>query len=209
MFNNYLKIALRNLKRNKTYSFLNILGLTVGILVCILIFLYVQDELSYDEFYKKADQIYRIVNRGNIRGNHIELPFVSGPWGPAMVDEFPEVLKAIRIKTPDSRWTIKYGDRKFFEKGLYFADPDFFKVFDVELVAGDPETALDAPYSIVITEEMAKKYFKDENPLGKIILADLWLNLNVTGIMKKHPSSSHMNFDFLVNFETLLNFANT
>ena len=200
MFNNYLKIALRNLKRNKTYLFLNILGLTVGILVCILIFLYVQDELSYDEFYKKADRIYRIVNRGNIRGNHIELPFVSGPWGPAMVDEFPEVLKAVRIKTPDSRWTIKYGDIKFFEKGLYFADPDFLEVFDVELMAGDPETALDAPYSIVITEEMAKKYFKDENPLGKIILADLWLNLNVTGIMKKHPSSSHMNFDFTDSF---------
>ena len=204
MFKNYLKITLRNLKRHKGYFFINISGLIVGIVVCILIFLYVKDELSYDKFNKKADRIYRIVNSGNIRGNHIEVPLVSGPWGPAMVDEFPEVLKAVRLKVPESRWTIKYEDKKFFEKGFYFADPSFLEVFDIEIVSGDPENVLDAPYSIVITEEMAKKYFADENPIGKVISADLWLNLNVTGIMKKHPSTSHMNFNFLANFETLL-----
>ncbi len=204
MYGNYLKISLRNLKKNKTYSILNILGLTVGIVVSILIFLYIQDELSYDKFYENSDRIYRIVNKATIRGNPIETPLVSGPWGPAMVDEFPEVSKAVRIKTPESRWTLRYEDQKFFEKGLYFVDLAFLEVFDIELVAGDPETALEAPHSLVLTEEMARKYFKDENPLGKIITADLWLNLTITGIMKKHPPSTHMDFDFLVSFETLL-----
>jgi putative ABC transport system permease protein len=133
--------------------------LATGIVCCLLILVYVQDELSYDKYHEKSNQIYRIVNAGVIRGNQIEMPLVSGPWGPAMVEEFPEVLKAVRIKPPDSRWVISHEERKFPEKGLYFADPTFFEVFDVEMVVGDPETALDAPYSMVITEEMAEKYF--------------------------------------------------
>ena len=103
MLKNYIKIALRNLVRHKGYTFINIFGLATGIICCLLILVYVQDELSYDKYHEKADQIYRIVNAGIIRGNQIEIPVVSGPWGPAMVDEFPEVLKAVRIKPPDSR----------------------------------------------------------------------------------------------------------
>jgi len=203
MLKNYIKIALRNLIRHKGYTFINIFGLATGIICCFLILVYVQDELSYDRYHGKADQIYRIINAGVIRGNQIEMPLVSGPWGPAMVEEFPEVLKAVRIKPPDSRWVINYGDTKYFEKGLYFADPTFFEVFDVEMVIGNPETVLEAPYSMVITEEMAEKYFGEEDPIGKIIVGDNWMNFNITGIMKKHPSSTHMNYDFLVNFETL------
>ncbi len=204
MFGNYFKITIRNLRRNRTYSILNVLGLSVGIVVGIFIFMYIRDELSYDRFYQDEGSIYRIVNRATIRGNPIEMPQVSGPWGPALVDEFPEVLKAVRIKVPESRWNIRYQDLKFFEKGLYFADPTFLEVFDVEMIVGDPETALAAPYSIVLTEEMAQKYFPDEDPLGKILTADIWLELTVTGVMKKHPASTHMDYDFLVNFETLL-----
>jgi putative ABC transport system permease protein len=204
MFGNYLKITIRNLKRNRTYSVLNVLGLSVGIVVSIFIFLYIRDELSYDKYYRYADHIYRIVNRATLRGNPIEMPLVSGPWGPAMVDEFPEVVEAVRIKVPESRWTLRYEDLKFFEKGLYFADPAFLKLFDVEMVAGDPDTALAAPYSVVLTEEMARKYFQDDDPLGRIITADIWLELTVTGIIKKHPAATHMDYDFLVNFETLL-----
>ena len=203
MLKNYIKIAFRNLIRQKGYTFINIFGLATGIICCLLILVYVQDELSYDKYHEKADQIYRIVNAGVIRGNQIEIPLVSGPWGPAMVEEFPEVLKAVRIKPPDSRWVIEHGNRKFPEKGLYFVDPSFFEVFDVEMVVGDPETALDAPYSMMITEEMAEKYFGEENPIGKIIVGDNWMNFNITGIMRKHPPSTHMNYDFLANFETL------
>jgi len=203
MLKNYIKIAFRNLIRHKGYTFINIFGLATGIICCLLILVYVQDELSYDRYHEKADQIYRIVNAGVIRGNQIEIPLVSGPWGPAMVEEFPEVLKAVRIKPPDSRWVIAHEEKKFPEKGLYFADPTFLEVFDVEMVMGDPETALDAPYSMVMTEEMAEKYFGDEDPIGKIIVGDNWMNFNITGIMKKHPSSTHMDYDFLVNFETL------
>jgi putative ABC transport system permease protein len=203
MLKNYIKIAFRNLVRHKGYTFINIFGLATGIICCLLILVYVQDELSYDKYHEKAEQIYRIVNAGVIRGNQIEMPLVSGPWGPAMVEEFPEVLKAVRIKPPDSRWVIEHGEKKFPEKGLYFTDPTFFEVFDVEMAVGDPDTALDAPYSMVITEEMAEKYFGEEDPIGKIIIGDNWMNFNITGIMKKHPPSTHMNYDFLVNFETL------
>ncbi len=204
MNRNIFKIFLRSLKRNKTYSILNVLGLSVGIVVSIFIFIYVRDELSYDKFYKNSDRIYRIVNRATIHGRPIETPSVSGPWGPAMINEFPELSKAVRIKVPESRWTLRYKDLKFFEKGLYFADPTFLEVFDVELVAGDSETALDAPYSVILSEEMARKYFRDDDPLGEIVTADIWLQLTVTGVMKKHPASTHMDYDFLVNFETLL-----
>jgi putative ABC transport system permease protein len=203
MLKNYIKIAFRNLIRYRAYTFINIFGLAIGIICCLLILVYVQDELSYDRYHEKADQIYRIINAGTIRGNQIEIPLVSGPWGPAMVEEYPEVLKAVRIKPPDLRWVIEHGDRKFFEKGVYFVDPAFFEVFDVEMVAGDPETVLDVPYSMVITEDMAEKYFGEEDPVGKIIVGDNWMNFNITGIMKKHPPSTHMNYDFLANFETL------
>jgi len=203
MLRNYIKIAFRNIIRYKGYTFINIFGLATGIICCLLILVYVQDELSYDRYHDNADQIYRIINAGIIRDNQIEIPLVSGPWGPAMVEEFPEVLKAVRIKPPDSRWVIKHEDRKFFEKGLYFVDSTFFEIFDVEMVTGDPETALNVPYSMVITEEMSEKYFGEEDPIGKVIVGDNWMNFNITGIMKKHPPSTHMNYDFLVNFETL------
>ncbi len=203
MLKNYIKIALRNLIRHKGYTFINTFGLATGIMCCFLILVFVQDELSYDKYHESADQIYRIVNAGVIRGNQIEMPLVSGPWGPAMVEEFPEVLKAVRIKPPDSRWVISYGEKKFPEKGLYFVDPTFFDIFDVEMVVGDPETILDAPYSMVLTEEMAEKYFGKEDPIGKILIGDNWMNFNITGIMKKHPTSTHLDYDFLVNFETL------
>jgi len=203
MLKNYIKIAFRNIVRHKGYTFINIFGLATGIICCLLILVYVQDELSYDRYHEKADQIYRIINAGVIRGNQIEIPLVSGPWGPAMVEELPEVLKAVRIKPPDSRWVIEHGEKKFPEKGLYFVDPTFFEVFDVEMVVGNPAHVLDAPYSMVITEEMAEKYFGSEDPIGKIIVGDNWMNFNVTGIMRKHPPSTHMNYDFLVSFETL------
>jgi putative ABC transport system permease protein len=203
MLKNYIKIALRNFVRHRGYTFINIFGLATGIVCCLLILVYLQDELSYDKYHEKAAQIYRIVNAGVIRGNQIEMPLVSGPWGPSMVEEFPEVLKAVRIKPPDSRWVISYEEIKYPEKGVYFADPAFFEVFDVEMIIGDPETVLDAPYSMIITEEMAEKYFDEENPIGKILTGDNWMNFNITGIMKKHPPSTHMDYDFLVNFETL------
>ncbi len=203
MLKNYFTIAVRNIVRHKGYTFINILGLATGIICCLLILVYVQDELSYDRYHEKSDQIYRIINAGVIRGNQIEMPLVSGPWGPAMVEEFPEVLKAVRIKPPDSRWVIEYGEKKFPEKGLYFVDPTFFELFDVEMIEGDPKTALYAPYSMVISDKMAEKYFGEEDPIGKILIGDNWINLNITGIMRKHPPSTHMDYDFLVNFETL------
>ena len=203
MFRKQLVLALRKLKKNRVYTVINIFGLATGRVCCLLILVYVRDELSYDRYHEKADQIYRIINAGVSRGNQIEMPLVSGPWGPAMVEEFPEVLNAVRIKPPDSRWVIEYEDRKFPEKGVYFVDPSFFDIFDVEMKAGDPEDVLDAPYSMVLTEEMAEKYFGDQDPIGKNLVGDNWMNFNITGIMKKHPASTHMNFDFLVNFETL------
>ncbi len=203
MLKNYVKIAIRNLARYKGYAFINIFGLATGIICCLLIYLYVQDELSYDKFNENADRIYRVINNGTMRGNELTVPLVSGPWGPTMVQEFPEVLNSVRFKTPDSQWLIEYQDRKFFERGFYFTDSTYFSVFTLDLVVGDPNTVLDAPFSVVITEEMAEKYFGNEDPIGKVIKGDLVIEFTVTGIMKKHPSTSHMNFDFLASMDTI------
>ncbi|MCP4725271.1 MAG: ABC transporter permease, partial [bacterium] len=203
MYKNYVKIAIRNLSRYKGYTFINIFGLATGIVCCLLIYLYVQDELSYDKYNENSDNIYRIINSGVIRGNQLSVPLVSGPWGPAMVQELPEVLNYVRFKTPDTQWLIEYEEKKFFERGFYFTDSTYFNVFSLDLVIGDPNAVLDAPFSVVITEEMAEKYFGDEDPIGKIMKGDLVIEFTVTGIMKKHPRNSHMNFDFLASMDTI------
>ncbi|MCP4724227.1 MAG: FtsX-like permease family protein, partial [bacterium] len=108
-----------------------------------------------------------------------------------------------RFKTPDTQWLIEYEEKKFFERGFYFTDSTYFNVFSLDLVYGDPNAVLDAPFSVVITEEMAEKYFGDEDPIGKVMKGDLVIEFTVTGIMKKHPRNSHMNFDFLASMDTI------
>jgi len=190
MIKNYLKIALRNIKNHKTYSFINIMGLAVGMACCILILLWVQDELSFDKFHENHDQIYRTIPELN------GTKFTSNPLAlaPTLKENHPEVEKITRIC--GRSWLIKFGDKIHYETGA-MVDNDFFKVFTFPLVKGDPETVLANRDSIVITERTAAKFFGTQDPIGKSLLIGNSFKLVVTGILKDVPSNSHLQFDFL------------
>jgi len=194
---NYLKIALRNIKRHKGYSFINIVGLAIGMACCILILLWVQDELSYDRFHENADDIYRVIQDINFTDHSTTWTITQGPLGPSLKENFPEIINATRITGRGLRLTYK---KKNFDEDVGMADCSIFEMFTFPLVKGDPSTALSDPFSMVMTEEMAKKYFGDEDPIGKTIKADNQWDFQVTGVLKKVPRNSHLQFDFLIPF---------
>ncbi|MGD8778588.1 MAG: ABC transporter permease [Ignavibacteria bacterium] len=202
MFKNYLTIALRNIKKYKVYSFVNIVGLAVGLSCCILISEFIFNELSYDKFHKNADNIYRVATDGKIGNNPIELSILAAPAGPALVSDFPEVLDAVRIKYPDNN-LFSYENKHFFEFAPLYVDKSFFNVFSFKLIKGDPKTALETPFSLILTQELAEKYFGNENPIGKVITINNDQDYTVTGIVEKPPQNSHFTFDILASFETL------
>ncbi len=205
MLKNYLKIALRNLRKNTAYSFINIAGLALGLACCILILLYVQDELTFDAFHQKSDRIYRVTETqpSPDRGER-HFPSTLGPAGPAMVADFPEIINAVRMRsrTGIGRIAIKRGENRFYEADHLMAEPSFFEIFDFTLIQGDPQTALREPFSIVLTESAAHRYFGNENPLGQILSTDRY-DLKVTGLLKEPPHNSHLAFSMLISFATL------
>ncbi|UCE06244.1 MAG: ABC transporter permease, partial [bacterium] len=180
MFKNYLLIALRNIKRNKGYTIINITGLASGMACCILIFVYIIHELSYDKFHEKAKNIYRVAIHGKIGDSPIDWATGTASIGPLMVKDFPEVLDAVRVKYPDKSM-FSYGDKRFFEFAPLYVDNSFFNVFSFRLIRGDPKTALQAPFSLVITQDISEKYFGKDDPIGKIIKINNSENFTVTG----------------------------
>jgi len=197
MLKNYLKIALRNIRRYKGYSFINIAGLAIGMACCILILLWVQDELSYDRFHENADYIYRVIQDINFADDSTTWAITQGPLGPSLKEDFPEIINATRITS--RRFRLTYNDKSFDERpGM--ADGSILEMFSFPLIKGDPATALSDPNSIVMTEEMAEKYFGSEDPLGKTIKADNRWDFQVTGILKEVPHNSHLQFDSLIPF---------
>ncbi|MFC2159046.1 ABC transporter permease, partial [Acidobacteriota bacterium] len=219
MLKNYLKMTFRNIKRNKIYSLINIFGLAVGIACCILILLYVVDDLSYDRFHTKADQIYRVVFCSSDDGDPSPTN-ANGSFGvgPALKKDFPEILESTRIRRmgQGSKLYVGYKERKFYEKRFFFAEPSFFKIFDFSLNRGDPETALSQPNTMVLTESSAEKYFGSEDPIGKLVEADPYndgklMQFEVTGIMGDFHANSHVHMDILVSYisqrEDLNNFS--
>ena len=208
MFKNYLTIALRNIVRNKTYSFINISGLAVGMAACLLILLYVEHELSYDRFHEKSSQIYRVVYQspGHFYMGRDHVAVTSAPLAPALMNEFPEVIHATRIYKQSlfgRGELLSYEDKRFYENRFYWGDANIFNVFSFPLVRGNPETALQEPHSIVISEKMASKYFGDQEPLGRVLTYDNKHDFIITGIMKDVPDNSHLQFDFLASFSFL------
>ncbi|MFH1853389.1 MAG: ABC transporter permease [Candidatus Neomarinimicrobiota bacterium] len=201
MLKNYLKIAIRNLLKQKGYSFINIAGLAVGMACCILIMAYIADELSFDRFHNRVENIYRVATVGKIAGRTINIATVPAPMGPAMVDEFPEVSAAVRFRTTGDQ-IFSYQDKKFFESNLMYADNSLFEVFSFRLLSGDPATALAAPHTMVITPELARKYFGDDDPVGKILRMNNEEDFTITGLIAKPPGNSHIQFDLLLSFET-------
>jgi putative ABC transport system permease protein len=201
MLKNYLKIAFRNLLKNKGFSFINIFGLAIGITCCLLIMLFVQDELSYDRFHKNSDNIYRIGIDAVLGSNQLKAVTTAPPVGSTMVQDYPEVIAYTRVNSFGFP-VIRYNDKVFSEEKFYWADSSYFKVFSVEFIKGDPKTALVNPESVVITERMANKYFGNEDPMGKLLNSDNRRDYKVTGIVKEYPHSSHFHFDFLASMSS-------
>lgn len=207
MLRNYLRVALRRLVKRKWYALLNVLGLAIGIACCIMTALYVIHELSYDEFLPKKDRIVRLVQTSISPTK--EEPYASVPFraGPALQTEYPDMVEeTVRFydMREESR-TIRYqeADRAFSEEHFYFADSTALEVFDVEMISGDSRTALAEPQTIVITRETARRYFGDEDPMGKTLNFKGVMDFTVTGVMEPMPENSHLRFDLLASFSSL------
>ncbi len=208
MLKNYLKVAFRNLKRNKGYSAINIIGLAVGIACFVLMFLYVRFELSFDNFHKNGDQIYRFYKKRQVEGTfYLGNPYFTttpAPLAPTLKEEYPEVVNGTRMSSLNNVLLI-HQEKKFYERGLW-ADNQFLKIFSFPLRQGNLEKALAEPDSMVVTQRMAEKFFGSKNPMGKIVTLNYGsreINFRVTGILENIPAHSHLRFDFLISFINL------
>ncbi len=209
MLKNYFKIALRNLRKNPGYSFINIFGLALGMGVSILILLYVQNELSYDRYHENSDRIYRVTREwfNQDGATSLHLGQVAPPFGPLLEEDFQPVEEAVRFFQVSP--LLRYEDKAFVENQFFFADADVFKVFSWEMHHGNPETALSQPDGIVLTESAARKYFGAEDPMGKVIdfeLQGVEFQFQVTGVMQDVPENSHFSFDFLASMQPVVQF---
>ncbi|HEY6955969.1 MAG TPA: ABC transporter permease [Flavisolibacter sp.] len=202
MIKNYLLLAIKHLRKQKVFSLINILGLTVGITCCLMIFLFILNELSYDTFHKNGKEIYRVMRTGNLNGEEREIPYLSPAYATALKNDYPDAIKeAVRVM-PDND-LISYKNISYNEKKIYVTDSNFFQVFDFALIHGSAATVLKEPNSIVLTETTAKKYFADENPVGKVLQFNKNQQLKVTGVCKDVPVNSHLQFDMVISISTL------
>lgn len=198
MFRNYLKIAYRNIIKNKVYSFINIAGLSIGLASAFLILLWVNDEMSFDDFHKKGSDIYHVyLEVRDKEGSSGSQPTVSFEVTKMMEEKYPEVIEAVRLLSLGER-VLKYEDKIFVENNGLTTDPEIFDVFTFPFVKGNPATALNDPNSIVLTESMARKYFGASDPIGKIIRFNTAFDMKVTGIIQDIPDNSYLQFDYLV-----------
>ena len=201
MFKNYLKVAFRLIRRQKAYAFITITGLALGMAVCLMILLWIMNELSYDRFHEHADRIYRVGVEANL-GRYMRAPVTMSPAGPAMANEFPEVVQSTRIRRPNPA-SIRYQDQFFQQNDVGYADQGFFDVFSFPLLMGDRKTALATANTVVITESTAKKIFGNEDPMGKLLYIDGNSAYAVTGVLSDCPENSHLTFTMLRSLETL------
>ncbi len=206
MFKNYLKIAVRNLLKYKTFTLINILGLSVGIAATFFILLYIQFEFSYDKFHENADNIYR-VSIVHLKDGKMEedSPVFTPPIGPAMARDFPEVENFVRFTVNKTAYFSLNDKQPIKINGIRYADSTLFDVFSFQLLAGNPKTALVDPYSIVLTEKTAERIFGSDDPIGKIVKLDNANDYKITGIIKEPSVNSHIQFNTLISFVTLYN----
>jgi len=195
MFGNYLKIAIRNIRKHKGYSFINIAGLAIGMACCILIFLWVQDELGFDRFHENSDRIFRILSTDHSGGEVFRSAGVPSMLGPALVEDYPEVVNYVRAQVGWSGYYLHLGDKNFMTERLATVDPSFFEIFRFPFIAGDPKSALQDKHSIVLTETLAKKAFGNEDPLGQVLQISE-RDFNVTAVIEDIPAESHLRFDY-------------
>jgi len=204
MLKNYFKTAFRNLWKNKAASFINIFGLTIGLTACLLIGLYIRHELSYDGFQQKGNRIVRVIMAYKFDGGTelIKGNFTSVRVAPVFKRTFPEVVNAVKMVRYQE--VVRYKDKLIDEKSFMFADPSFFNIFSFKLLQGDKNKVLSAPHQVVLTESAAKRYFANEDPVGKTLKLETDTGLyQVTGVMQDCPSNSQIKFDFLASFSSL------
>ena len=203
MVGNFFIVALRNILKKKFYSFINIFGLTIGITATLFIIIYLKDELSFDRFHDKIDRMYRVGFHARIGGQDIRSNATPPPLAAAIKNDMPEISQTIRLR----RWrdvVFKYEDKSFTEQNIFLTDPDFFTFFSFKLLKGYPQTALKDPYSIVLTESSAKKFFGNEDPMGRILIfSNDNLAMKITGIAEDPPVNSHIRFNYLVSINRM------
>jgi len=205
MIKNYFKTAWRILWRNKVFSAINILGLSTGLACCILMFLFIQHELSYDKFNVNAENIYRVTSIPVEGKERKELAVAPPPWAPAMKKEFPEVKEYVRLLKDPNAVAGSPGEQHFYEKGIVYADSTLFNVFSIALERGDKTKPLDRPNTAVLTREAAQKYFGNTDPIGKTLEVNSFgrnLNVEVTAIAEPMPATSHFKFQVLISLQS-------
>ncbi len=209
MFQYYLKMALRNQSKNKLFSVINILGLAIGIAVSVLIINYVSFEFSFDKMHQKKDRIYRVESRF-YEGNQLTDDWATSSfgYGSAISKEMTGVDDFVRIGVQNTEQTVSYQEKRSRETGIAYSGPSFFTVFDFKLKEGAANDQLKRPNTVVITEDVARKFFKDEDPIGKLLTfasGTDFVNYEVTGVLEDFPQNSHIRFNYLVSYETLPN----
>lgn len=207
MFRNYLKITFRNLWKNKSYSFINIVGLAFGLASCIIILLYVNNELSYDTHHKKADRIVRVTSFIDFSGSYLELATTSAPMGPTLRNDYVDVEDMVRFR-PRGEFHVRSGDTNIKENDIIYSDPSVFNVFTIPIVHGNSETALVRPYTMALSRSKALKYFDKENVVGETLLLDGQHTYEITAVYEDMPETSHFNFEFLLSMESNADEAN-
>src|SRR5260221_1427117 len=211
MIKNHLKTAWRNLWRNKVFSAINILGLSTGLACCILMFLFIQHELSYDKFNVNAKNIYRITSLFAEEKDKKELAVTPAPWAPMMKKDYPEIKEFVRLLKSEKAIVGRPDEQHFYEKDILFVDSTFFNIFSVDLKRGEVKKALERPNSIILTEEAAQKYFGDADPIGKTLEINSFgrtINAEETAIAKNVPDASHFKFSSLISLQTLGDLSN-
>lgn len=198
MFKNYLKTAFRNLSKSKGYSAINIIGLACGLATCLLIILYVTDELNYDTFNKKIDQIYRVDGDLQFGGHHFDLASSPDPLGVALKNQFPQVKQYVRLRDHGG-FLVKKGNQDLREDRVILADSTLFDVFTLPMISGDPHTALVNPNSVVISKTIAEKYFNTTDVVGKTLTINDTSLYKITGVINDVPKESHFHYDFFVS----------
>ncbi len=202
MFKNYFKIALRNFIKQKGYSFINVFGLSISLAACMLITLYILQELSFDDFNSKADRIYRVTSHFKNPAENRDGAETPWPVGTHIGMEFPEIEKTTRIYF-DGTDLLKYNNKKFLEDKVIFADSTFFDVFDFRILEGNKNEMLSAPFSLVLTKKTAEKYFGNNDPIGQQIEIENKKLFTVTGVVDNPPVNSHFHFDFIASYSSL------
>lgn len=205
MIYNYLKIAVRNLLKYRFISFINLFGLTVGLTCCLLITAYILNEFSYDRYVDKADRIYRVTrsfNNPETGALSLTLGAVAPPFATYLQNDFPEIEKITRL-LPNGTTAFHYDDKIFNEKDVYFADEHLFDFFKVDMVKGNAQKALTGPFSVMLSEEVAHKYFGNDEPLNKMVKLDNQLSCAVTGVFKAFPANTQVHPSVLISFSTL------